>query len=77
MKYDDNENLIRQFKLPGSQKITFKRDPQFSLWTISFDKGGIPESLSGSYTTFEYAFSVAQNYLRNREKFKCEIGEEL
>ncbi len=77
MKYDENANLVRTFKLPGSQKITFKRDPQMSFWRISFDKGGIPESLSGAYTTFDYAFQAANNYLKQREKFKCEIGEEL
>lgn len=77
MKYDDDLNLVRQFKLPGQQKITFKRDPQFSIWRVSFDKGGIPESLSGGYTTFEYAYNAANAYLKQREKFKCEIGEEL
>jgi hypothetical protein len=77
MKYDDDYNLIRQFKLPGSQKITFKRDPQMSLWSVSFDKGGVPEVLKGRFTTFEYAYSVANNYLKSRDNFKCEIGEEL
>jgi hypothetical protein len=77
MKYDDELNLVRQFSLPGKQKLTFKRDPQFSLWRVSFDKGGIPDKLSGTYTTFEYAYTAAQNYLKSRDKFKCEIGEEI
>lgn len=77
MKYDDDANLVRQFKLPGNQKITFKRDPQMSLWTVSFDKGGIPDKLKGRYTTFDYAYAAANAYLKQRDKFKCEIGEEL
>lgn len=67
----------RSFKLPGQNKVHFTKNPRFGSWSVNFDKGGIPQSLSGQYQFFQELYDKVDHYLKSREKFKCSIGEEL
>ena len=69
--------LLRSFKLPGQQKVNFRRDPRYGTWSVSFDKGGMAPKLQGQYTSFQELYNKVDFYLRTREKFKCSIGEEI
>lgn len=73
----DSELRRRVFQLPGQNKVYFDKDPQFGMWRVHFDKGGIPDYLEGQYTSFKELYDKTNAYLQTREKFKCSIGVEL
>lgn len=54
MEIQSEENK-RTFELKSGNKVVVTRRDPFGLWYISFDKGAVPKSLSGSYTTFALA----------------------
>lgn len=75
--YDNYEEAVRTFQLPGQNKVHFTREPRYGHWTVHFDKGGIPFSLSGQHTSYIDLYNKVNQYLKTREKFRCEIGEEI
>ena len=71
-----DDPLVRVFKIP-SNKVYFKKHPRYGTWSVNFDKGGMAKNLQGQFTSFQQLYDNTNHYLQNREKWKCEIGEEL
>ena len=60
----------RLFK--GENNLRAIRDRQSNLWFFKYDVGGIPEQLKGTWTKFEWAYKVAEDYFKARN---IEIAE--
>lgn len=58
----------RTLALENGNKVHFKCSDPFGFWTINMDKGKIPESLSGNYTTFDHAEKAMRAYLNSKGK---------
>lgn len=41
-------------------------DIETTLWSFKYDKGTIPQALSGKFTGFRQAFDTAKNYFEKR-----------
>lgn len=67
----------RVYQLPGQQKLYFRRHPRYGTWSVGFDKGGIPASLSGQFLQFRELYDKVEYYLANRQKNPVTIGEEI
>jgi hypothetical protein len=57
-------------QLENGNSVHFKRDPRYGFWAVNFDKGGMPETLKGHYTSLIQAKSAVKNYLAVRPKNK-------
>jgi len=60
-------------ELENGNKLHFKSDPRFGFWTVNFDKGGIPDELSGSYLSLQELQGKVDTYLASREKNKTKV----
>ena len=58
----------RTLALENGNKVHFKCHDPFGFWTVNFDKGQMPDALSGHYTSFEYAEKAVRAYLQTAEK---------
>lgn len=56
----------RSIEVDGNKLNITRRDP-FGWWYISWDKGQLPERLTGAYTSFELAYKEAENYLKQKK----------
>lgn len=66
---DDAENL-RVIETNGAKIFLHRTDP-FGFWIVQFEKGQLPESLTGSYTSATIAAEAVEKYLndhKTREK---------
>lgn len=65
-------NIIeRVLELENGNKVKFTAGPRYPYWRISFERGGIPDCLSGWYTDYDKAVLAVKQYLeqrRNRNK---------
>lgn len=52
----------------GNNKINLTREDPYGFWRISFDRGAVPVSLSGSFTTLDKALGAAKTYMANKGK---------
>jgi hypothetical protein len=68
---------IRSFVLGNNSRVFFKKNPRFGTWSVSFERGAIPQILSGEWQFFSELFDRVNIYLRHREKSKTEIKEEI
>jgi len=51
----------------GEQGVKIMMDPQTCLWQFQYtNKGILPESLKGVFTSFSAAFRHAENYFQKR-----------
>lgn len=66
----------RVFRIP-SNRVWFKKNPRYGTWSVNFDKGGMPAKFQGQHTNFNELYENLNYYLQHRDKWKCEIGEEL
>ena len=57
----------------GNNKLRVKRGDPFGFWFISFERGQIPEKLSGAYTGAEEAIKAVKAYLLEKGKTANEI----
>lgn len=71
MEIQSEENK-RTFELKSGNKVVVTRRDPFGLWYISFDKGAVPKSLSGSYTTFALALRDINSWIEKNDK---ELGK--
>lgn len=53
---------VRSFDL-GNNKIRMTREDPYGFVSISYERGQIPESLKGAYTSFEEARKAVESYL--------------
>lgn len=58
---------IRTVTLSNGSKLHMKREDTFNFWTINYDKGQVPESLSGRYTSMDEALRGINIYLENKD----------
>ena len=59
---------IRTLALEGGNSVTFKCSDPYGFWTIHLEKGQVPHSLTGQYTTYEYAEKEMRAYLRSKDR---------
>jgi uncharacterized FlgJ-related protein len=52
--------------LKGTNKLHAVMNPQFGSWKLKYEKGDLPVSLKGNYTTFNLAKEAAQRYFNNK-----------
>jgi len=52
----------------GNNKIYFKYTDPYGFIQVNFDKGQMPESLKGSYTSLDAAKIAVKNYLANKKR---------
>lgn len=58
----------RTILLDNGNKLHVTASDPYGLFTIHFDKGQIPESLSGQYTSYDEAMKAIKVYLQNKKK---------
>lgn len=46
-----------------NSKINLRRTDPYGFWHVSFERGAIPSSLEGAFTTLDSAVNAVQNYL--------------
>jgi hypothetical protein len=64
--FTSNElSLDRTFEV-GNNVLHVKRSDPFGFWTCSYEKGPVPEVLSGSYTSFQEAEKAVLAYLNSK-----------
>lgn len=51
-----------------NNKIHFDRKDPYGLWYIHYDKGQVPATLQGAYTSFDRALADVEVYLANKPK---------
>lgn len=51
-----------------NNKIHFKRTDPYGFWTVNYDKGQVPVSLRGHYTSYDKAAQAVEGYLANLPK---------
>lgn len=61
------------FKLSTGNRLIFTMNPPFGYWTVNYERGGLPSSLTGLYTSFQKAYQQAEVYLGHKD---IKIGEE-
>jgi len=74
------EVKVKTIELENGNKVNFTAGPKHPFWTISFEKGGIPEELSGMYTDLDKAIHAVKRYVerrhtRNRTTIKGEVKD--
>lgn len=52
----------------GNNKIITERKDPFGFWEIHFEKGRMPESLGGQYTSYDMAERDINIYLRDKDR---------
>ena len=62
----------RKFILDKNVLHVRRTDP-FGFWHCSYEKGGMPEELQGSYTSFDEARKAVEGYLSKTKKEVKEI----
>lgn len=66
---DQSENK-RTLTLPNGNKVHFERHDPYGLWTMHYDKGPMPDHLTGDYTSFLKARDAFLNYFENNKKLE-------
>lgn len=68
--FNENKDLlrVRSINLAGGNKINVKREDPFGFWTISWERGQLPDYLKGQYTSFEEARKAVEAYLAQKNK---------
>lgn len=51
----------------GGQKIHMKKSGPFGHWFLNLDKGTLPDSYTGAYTSYQKAYEAALLYAKNKK----------
>jgi hypothetical protein len=62
----DNKGLIDNRLFKGENNLHAIMDTQTLLWTMKYEKGGLPEPLKQSWTSFKRLFDYAEKYFNSR-----------
>lgn len=73
---DDRASRVRTIDL-GNNKIFMRQTDPFGLVEISFERGQIPDELSGRYTGFDYARRKIEQYLEGKKRGRVVTDVEL
>lgn len=64
--FSDNElSLDRTFEV-GNNVLHVRRKDPYGFWTCHYEKGPVPQELSGSYTSFYEAEKAVLGYLNSK-----------
>jgi hypothetical protein len=58
----------------GKNILHAKRQDPYGFWTMHFERGEVPDSLKGTYTSFSECWRRIEQYLKTRET--DEVGED-
>jgi len=61
-----DDEVIRTYEMGTGTKAFIKKTPPHGFWVISFERGNIPDVLSGQYTEFRTAHQALTGYLATR-----------
>lgn len=64
----EDEPYDRIITLSNGSKLHIKRGGRFGYYTVNYDKGQVPKSLQGNFTTLHDIMVAIQNYLNERNK---------
>jgi hypothetical protein len=56
----------------NSNKIHFDRKDPYGFWFVHYDKGQVPASLQGAFTSFDRALLAVSTYLETKKPEKAE-----
>lgn len=62
--------------LENGNKVHYTKHPRYGLWSVSFDRGGIPASLDGMYQSLPELQEKVEYYLSIREKNRTKVKRE-
>lgn len=63
---------VRTFQLDNNKVIATKEDP-YGFWTIKFERGRVPDELSGHFTTFQQAEKMVMAWIAKKNKDVKEV----
>ena len=59
---------IRSLTLDNGNTMYVKRFNPYGLWRVNYDKGSVPDVLSGEYTSFDEAMKDITRYLGSKNR---------
>lgn len=64
---DKDLAVNRSIDIDGN-KIWIKKEDPYGFWRVSFEKGRIPKSLEGMFTSPDMALKLVNVYLREKDR---------
>lgn len=66
--FDSERDISRQrsIDLENGNKINITQTDPFGFWTISYNKGQLPDHMRGQYTSYHQAELAVQQYLQTK-----------
>ena len=68
----EREENKRTISLKSGNKLICTRTDPYGFWSISFERGAVPNELKGSYTTFNNAMRAIELWVERSNK---EVGD--
>ena len=59
---------IRTVELENGNTIIIENKDPYGFWYVHYEHGQMPKKLHGAYTSFEYALSAVQTYLKEKDE---------
>lgn len=74
LDHDTDKDLasVRIFQLDNN-KVIVEKDHQYGFWSIKFEKGRMPDKLTGMYTSFSEAEKAVKSWLDMKNKEVREV----
>lgn len=66
LQFVEAEMNKRTMTIPNGNKIHFERTDPYGFWYVHHDKGTMPDSMTGAYTTYDQAERAVMAYLETR-----------
>ena len=66
LPYDETSENSRVVETNGAKIFLNRKDP-YGFWYVKFERGEVPEVLSGAYTSAELAMSAINKYLEEHK----------
>lgn len=58
--------LLDKRLFTGENKLVANKDPQYQLWSLSYEHGIVPEALKQKFTSFKVLVKFATDYFDKR-----------
>lgn len=73
----DHQDSLRTIQLDNGSTVNIKRTDPYGFWSIHYEKGQVPQNLSGSYTSDTAAIEALKSYLstKNLQEISAEDAE--
>lgn len=71
---ESEAGLVDKRLFQGDNKLHATIDPQTSLWSLKYEKGGLPEPLKQKFTSYKKLMETVKHYFNKR---KLKVTEEL